>query len=49
MLTGVWVEKSDDEQTTYDVFSLIEARQAYVDGEASADEVTAIADHLMSR
>lgn len=49
MLTGVWVEESADEQTTYDVFSLIEARQAYVDGEAAAEEVTAIADHLMGR
>lgn len=50
MLTGVWVEDTgEEEEKDCDVFSVIEARQAYANGEITEAELTEIIDFIMGR
>lgn len=49
MLTGVWVEDTVEEEENCDVFAVIEARQAYINGEITADELNEITDFVMGR
>lgn len=47
MLKGVWVEDTGDKEEAIDVYSLINARQAYLDGEITEDELIDISDYIL--
>lgn len=52
MLTGVWVEDNgdtDNNEETCDIFTLINARKDYVEGDISAEELKNIADFIVMR